>query len=145
MKKVIFLTLIFSFFFIHTLISQSSIRFEDSFSENTSDEVKFRLYLDTLDKYIYKDFQIAKEAIDQCEFLISKGTKVSNSDQLEYGNYLLDFEQEKGDLLASYQIIQEYQHLLDEEDIPISIKTNFIYIRGFVSMSLGDLEFAQKT
>ena len=54
-------------------------------------------------------------------------------------------DRNNNDLLACYQIIRDNEHFLVDETVSDRQKNNFIYIRGYTQMALGDLASAQKT
>jgi len=43
------------------LKAQSSVNFEDSFIESTTDHDKLLMYVDSISKYIYRNTQVAEE------------------------------------------------------------------------------------
>lgn len=60
-------------------MSQSSILFENSFTEETAEVDKFSIYLDSIDKYLYRDVDLTSQALEECQRIIDQGTAISDS------------------------------------------------------------------
>jgi len=63
-----YILLVFSILlFVSKSSGQTHDFFKESFSEQTSTEDKFAIYLDTIDKYLYRDSEISKLAFQECK------------------------------------------------------------------------------
>lgn len=145
MKKNILFLLFFLLNSMVVLEAQTSNESNKLPIETISDEAQFTQYQDTIDKYIYRDAEVAAAAIQACEAILQKNTKIPNEELLKYAVNRIYYELNNYDLLACYQIIKDNEHILTDETVSDRQKGNFIYIRGYTQMSLGDLAAAQKT
>ncbi len=124
--------------------SQSTALFEDSFTENTTDHDKFRIYLDSIDAYMYRDVDKTQLALTKCQDLINKGTLLGDSTLFSYVLSKIYFEYSKASPLGAFQLIVDNKKILKSKEISKKQLGNFSYIESFTYMSMGDLEAAQK-
>ena len=115
-----------------------------NFPEGISERNKFLTYLDSIDKYLYRDAQLTQTILNECESLIETTDELSNEDLLNYATQKIYIEQNNSDFLKCYRIIKDSEHLLEDESISEEIKDDYIYIRAFTFMSLEDWSSAQK-
>ncbi len=139
------LILIFSFLWLAIPAkSQSDNSLNYGFLETTTERDKFLTYLDTIDKYLYRDAQLVEKIIKECENIIETTSELSNEDLLNYATQKIYIEQNNVDFLKCYLIIKDYESFLQDATISKKVKDNFIYIRAFTYMSLNDWAAAQK-
>lgn len=117
--------------------------FEESFTEQTSVEDKFAIYLDSMDKYLYRDIDITGQALVECQNIINSGSPLEDSLQLRYTLSKAYFDFSKAKPLDAYQAIVDGDYLLESDRIPSRLAGKFNYLKGFTFMSIGDLEAAQ--
>lgn len=113
--------------------------------ENANEHDKFQMYVDTIKKYLYLDTDIVDQYFEACENIIKKKVPLSDSSLFAYVIQEIYYAHIEENALAAYQIITDKEHLLDAEVIPQTLKNDFIYIRGFTGMILGDLDFARQS
>jgi len=126
------------------LIAQNNSPSTDAILENTSDQKAFQMYVDTITKYLYLDTDIVDQYFESCKSILEQDILLPDSSLFDYIIQEIYYAHIKENVLAAYQLITDHEHLLSVEEIPQNLKNNFIYIRGFTQMGLGDLEFAQK-
>lgn len=113
--------------------------------ENANEHDKFQMYVDTINKYLYLDTDIVDQYFEACQNIIEQKIPLPDSSLFAYVIQEIYYAHVKENPLAAYQIITEHEHLLETEVIPEELKNNFIYIRGFTYMTLGDLDVAQQS
>lgn len=145
MKKIYFLYFNIFFSIYNIGLAQSNINLEKSFTESTSDQEKFYIYLDLIDKNMYHNIDVTIQALEACQKMIDQGIKLTPSSLLEYNISQIYFEHNNFNPLKSYQLIIESEALLKNEEITENLKSKFDYIKGYTYMEIGDLESAQKT
>ncbi len=131
-------------FYASSLWSQSNVLFEDSFTEETTIQDKFAIYLDSTDKYLYRDIDLANLALAECQKIIDQNVYLSDSLKFEYVLQKIYFEFSLADPLGAYQIILDNDKIASGEGITELQKSSYNYLKGFTYMSIGDLEAAQK-
>ncbi len=145
MKKSALLHIcVFFIFFLNNGGAQSPTLFEGSFTEQTTDQDKFLVYLDSIDKYLYRDADITRQAFSECRKIIDKGTALPDSLLFGYNFQKIYFELNNNNPLAAYQIVVETDKLLRNGDFGMADIRRLSYIKGFTYMSIGDLESAQQ-
>lgn len=144
MKKN-FLFTIFLFSGSLSTIAQSNVTaFDKLIKASHHDTTKLLMYIDTIDKYLYRDNKIVNQAIEEAKAIFEKNKQMPNSISLKYATNIIYYELSKNDLLSSYQVIKDYEYLLNDKNIPDNIRGRFNYINGFTHMVLGDIRVAQK-
>ncbi len=129
----------------HYGVSQVPITFEESFTAETTDQEKFAMYLDTIDKYLYRDLNITTYGIDECRKIIDQGTALSDSILFYYVIQEIYHKFNINESLGAYQLITENEVMLHSENISEDMRGRFRYLRSFTYMSIGDTEAAQKS
>ena len=140
-KAVLFIILIF--IGSSVFAQQESIIFND-LHYSIDDSTKFLMYIDTMEKYMYRDVKIVEQAIVEAEAIRAKNSTLSNSHLLAFATEKVYYTLNKDDLLLSYKIIKESESLLDDETVSDMLKGRFIYINAFTHMEIGDIPTAQK-
>ena len=145
MRKTILLILLCFTGLGNSLNAQTTLD-TSSFLITTShnDADKFLMYIDTLDKYMYRDGKVVEQVIGICESILQKNISLPNSTLLQYATQKIYYEINNNNLLSCYQIMKDHEHLLRDKSISDKIKGSFNYISGFTIMTLGDLTSAQK-
>lgn len=139
-RLIIFSCFVFS---VSTVIGQDVRIDKNSLTEYTSDQEIFEMYLDTMDKYVYRDIDKALIANQECDLIIEKGTSLSDSILLNYVIQKVYIEYSKANPLGAYQLISENEYLIENETVSDVQIGNFIYLTSYTFMSIGDLESAQ--
>lgn len=132
------------FFSVNFNFAQSPIAFKNSFTEQTTDHQKFEIYLDSIDKYLYRDGQITQLAITECEKIIDKKVSLPDSSLFKLIIHKIYFKFSNAELLGAYQIISKNENKLNSIHITDAQKALFRYLKSFTYMAIGDLEAAQK-
>jgi len=148
MKKIQPFHLYTLFFFLSSFnsFSQSTnILFENSFTEQTSQQQQFLIYLDSIDKYLYRDVNITIQALEECEVIIQQGTPLSESSLFQYNILKIYSEHSNSNPLAAYQLILDSEFLLESNKITKKQIKNFNYMKSYTYMAIGDLETAQRS
>lgn len=127
------------------VISQNQEFFEASFTESTTDQQKFRMYLDSVDKYLYRDIDIAMDAIKACEQMLASNIAIPDSLSFLYVLQKIFICHSKATPLEAYKIIMAHEKSIDSLAIPYDYVSNFKYLKSFTYMSIGDLEAAQES
>lgn len=125
-------------------LSQEPRLYEESFTENTPDKEKFRMYLDSANKYVYRDVQLTSRALNECQQILGKGISIRDSILLEFAQTQIYCNYVKVNPIAAYQVIVDNEHLLQSTDVHKDQVSQIKYLKSFTLMSLGDLEAAQK-
>ena len=144
MRLTVILILVIFFIFPLNIYGQSSIDSDNAFTENTADSTKIKIYLDTVDHYLFSDFTISKLYLDKCEQLIHQGAVISPSLQREFINQLISYESNKSNHLKAYKILNDNREILNPEDISEEERQWNKYSEGYILFNLGDLESAHK-
>lgn len=118
---------------------------KDAILENVNEHDKFQMYLDTINKYLYLNTDTVDQYFEACQRIIQQQAPLPDSSLFAYVIQEIYYAHVKENALAAYQIITNHEHLLEAAVIPEKEKNNFIYIRGFTYMTLGDLDFAQQS
>jgi len=72
--------IVFFIFMIHSLChSQEALLYEDSFLETSTDLEKFSIYLDSIEKYLYRDADLTTKAFLSCQHLLDNGFEPNDS------------------------------------------------------------------
>ena len=105
---------IFFLFFItvQSNFAQSPISFENNFTEKTTPHEKFEIYLDSLDKYLYRDTRISEYTMAKCEEIINQKTTLPDSSLFEYALQTIFYRHNMADPFGAYKIINEYKSSL---------------------------------
>ena len=138
-----FIHYIFFFGFLQISFAQSTSFFENSFTEETTDQEKFSIYLDSLDKYLYRDALIAEAALIECQKLIDQKVPLPDSSLFKFVSQNIYLQHSKAAPLEAYKIIAEHENTVDSIKISNAQKAIFYYLKAFTYMSIGDLEAAQ--
>ncbi len=125
-------------------IAQSSVLFEDSFTEITSEQEKFSIYLDSIGKYLYGDIDLTNKALEECQKIVEQGTMLSDSIFFEFVIFQIYLEYSKSNPLGAYQKIIDNEDIADNINLTRNQIGNFNYLKCFTLHSIGDLESAQK-
>lgn len=145
MKRLFLFLCFLSLLQIEPATAQSSHFNTEQFNRNINDKDKFSMYLDSINKYLYRDDKIVIEAIDACESIFQNSNQLDNEDLLKFVTQKIYYEQKRNKYLECYKLVSNHNHLLNNEDISDKTKEHFIYIKGYTFMTLSDLEEAQKT
>ncbi len=140
--------IIFYFFFLGVLTTvnaQAPIDFSKSFTEQTSEEQKFSIYLDTIRTYMYRDADIVQLTINNCQNILDRNIPIPDSTFFRFIIEKIYHQHDLDDPIGAYQIISEFENRLDELQIPDLDKGTFNYIKAFTYMVNGDIAEAQKT
>lgn len=145
MRGISFIVICIAILFSNKLISQSDYSFEGIFTEYTTEQQKFSIYLDSIDKYLYRDINITSLAFEECEKIIKQGTALSKSQLFDYKLSKIYHELNNQNPLAAYELVLDSEVYLSNSDkIPPKDITNYKYIKGYTLMTIGDYEAAQK-
>lgn len=142
-SKFIWFYILVSFF--QESLSQTPILFEDSFTETLTEQDKFEIYLDSIDKYLYRDIDLTILALEACQKLIDQGAVLSDSILFDYVISQIYVRYSKADPLGAYQIIVDNESKVNDKSLSNKQIGKFNYLRSFTFMSMGDLEAAQKS
>ena len=145
MKRLFLFLCFLSLLQIEPATAQSSHFNTEQFNRNINDKDKFSMYLDSINKYLYRDDKIVIEAIDACESIFQNSNQLDNEDLLKFVTQKIYYEQKRNKYLECYKLVSNHNHLLNNDDISDKTKEHFIYIKGYTFMTLSDLEEAQKT
>ena len=129
---------------VQSNFAQSPISFENSFTAQTTEQNKFEIYLDSIDKYLYRDGQITQFAISECDELINQKVSLPDSNLFKLILHKIYFKFSNTELIGAYQIINKYEPQLKSLQISKSQKALFRYLKSFTFMAIGDLETAQE-
>ena len=139
-----------NFFFIcfglslsYNAVSQEDVLYEDSFIETTSDQVRFSMYLDTIIKYRYVDIDIASQVTDVCDKMLNDGVVLQDSVLLDFAIASIYLKYNKLDAVGAYELIIENEYLLNSQNVMAEQVGNFLYLRSYTLLVLGDFEAAQ--
>jgi len=127
-----------------TCLAQSSVLFHESFSESTSEEDKFEIYLDSSVEYRYRDVELSSQSLLECARILKQGTTVNDSVYLKYVLAQIYLSYTRLDALSAYEVIAQNENILESEDVGSYQVNLFKYLKNFTLMSLGDFEAAQK-
>jgi signal transduction histidine kinase len=140
---------LFSFLFIYLSpivgTAQVSSTFEKVLIKDTSNQERFVMYLDTLDKYLYRDISIATATIAECEKIIEQDTPLSDSILFNYALQKIYFKFNINDPLGAYRLIADNEMMLEVGNLDAKSIRTFKYLRSFTYMTIGDKEAAQKS
>ena len=125
-------------------ISQDTVLYESRFLEVTTEEDKMKIYLDTIDEYLYRDLHLTKKALDECQKIIDSETSLSDSIFFKYLIAQIYFEYNKANPLGAFQKITENKGITENSQLTDAQIGNFNYLKCFTLHSLGDFEAAQK-
>ena len=145
MKRLFLFLCFLSLLQIEPATAQSSHFNTEQFNRNINDKDKFSMYLDSINKYLYRDDKIVIEAIDACESIFQNSNQLDNEDLLKFVTQKIYYEQKRNKYLECYKLVSNHNHLLNNDNISDKTKEHFIYIKGYTFMTLSDLEEAQKT
>ncbi len=125
--------------------AQDSIDFSRIFTEQTSEEQKFEIYLDTISKYMYRDGNIVQFGIKNCQKILDQNIPIPDSTFFRFTLKKIYYQLYLDNPVGAYQIILEFENKLEEWQISDLDKGNFNYIKAYTYMAMGDLGEAQKT
>jgi len=125
--------------------TQEALLYEEDFLETTSDVDKFTMYLDSIDKYLYRDSEVTFKAFSSCQQLIDAGLEPSDSLFFIYIMNQVLFKHNTMDQLGAYKVFVENDEFLESDKVPASKVSSADYFKAFTYMSIGDLESAQKS
>lgn len=147
MKKNNFLfAYIFLFvIFAHKAQSQSASFSEDTFTEQTSSQDKFGMYLDSIKKYLYRNVRITESAFEECRKIIEQETPLADSLLFQHHLFKVNYLLNKQKPLDAFQLILDSEPFTKNDKTPKKLKSSFNYYKAYTYMVLGDLEAAQKT
>jgi len=143
--RFMYLCLCLVLFLSQNGISQSSVLYGERFTEKTTGQYKFGMYLDSINKYLYRDTELTGEALSACENLLNQGLILSDSLKCNYLITQIYVRYSHIDPLGAYQIILENESVFKKLNISSKQLHSYNYIKGFTYMSIGDLEAAQKS
>ena len=145
MKKTILLITLFLLGQPNFLVAQSSDDDVGFILEKDLNSIdKFKMYVDTLNKYMYRDGNVVEKIIGECEKILEAPIQLPDSTIFKYAREKIHYGLNNDDLLLCYQIIKEHEHMLNNESISKQSKGYFKYIKGYTIMELGDVASAQK-
>ena len=127
-----------------TVTCQETRLFENSIPDGSSDEELFKIYNDSIDKYLYRDTELTKRTLQACEGLLVQGISPPDSLLFFYKNNRILFKLAESDNVGAYQELLETEKTIDDKHLSPSMARRFKYLKGFTFMALGDLEAAQK-
>ncbi len=144
MRTLIILHLCFSILSIPELMAQDDSFPHDRLLANTIDLDRFQAYVDSIEKYLYLDTDSVDMYFENCKYILQQNIPLPDSSLFDYVIQEIYYAHAKDEALAAFQIIEANQQLVESEEIPQKLKNNFIYMKGFTSMALGDLTLARK-
>ena len=144
MKEKFSLIILIQIILFTTIFCQEK-KTDPLFIETIPDSTRFRMQLDSINKYSYEDHQKSTFHIDKSKKILSYGLKISDSDKLSFSIQLIDYELSQLNYLNAYQLLKDTKYLIEKKEISQNLKNEYNYIEGFILMQLGDLEFAQKS
>lgn len=112
--------------------------------EPASDERRLEMYVDSIDKYLYRDSEIAKEYMQRMDNVLETNPSVPDSIVVLYLKNKVLFHHNQGNPVQAFQIYAEARNEIYAEGIPVSLRFSMKYLEGFTLMELGDLDAAQK-
>lgn len=118
---------------------------DDNFAIGVSDELKFEMFVDSIEIYLYRDFDFTLALEDKCEQLIQNGIQLNDSILLNYAIQKSYINYSQDNVVEAYNDLIDSEHLLDSDIVSIDQVVNHRYLKGYMLMSLGDLEEAQNT
>jgi len=146
--SLIDLVKLFSFYYAlsisYNVVCQETSLYQDNFTEITSDEEKFSMYLDTIRKYRYRDIDIASQVTNECERMINDGVLISDSLLLSFAISNIYLKYIRIDALGAYKIVLDNEYLIESENQSIINIGNFLYLKSYTLLTMGDLEAAQE-
>ncbi|MFK7936354.1 MAG: ATP-binding protein [Saprospiraceae bacterium] len=145
MKKETFIFVYILFGLCISCFAQSSTLFGDSFTESTSEQEKFNIYLDSINKYLYRDFAIASSAIDECERIIANRTELTDSSKIAYQFAKIYLAHSNQEPLEAYREIVKLKPYFNSGKGTAKQRSSYFYLKGFTYMAIGDFESAQNT
>ncbi len=130
---------------VPTKVGAQDDHFQNSFLETTTPTEKFSIYLDSIDKYVYRDVNIATFAYDEAQKLLDEGL-VAHDTLLflhKYYNILLLHNRQMP--MEAYRTILANEELFNSSCVSIEDKKSIKYLTAFTFMEIGDYESAQKS
>ena len=124
--------------------AQSPVLFEDSFTEMTTAQDKFSIYLDSIDEYLYRDIDLTTKALEECEKIVEQGTELQDSLLFQYVISQIYFEYSLANPLGAFKKIIDNENLGKSKELTDAQIESFNYLKCFTLHSIGDLEAAQK-
>lgn len=112
-------------------------------SSEINPDQQFELYLDSAQQFLYKDILVSKRALKQCDSILSMGSVIRDSLLMEYSESQIYYSYLRLDPIAAYQVIVDNEYLLESNDVYKDQVSQFVYLKSFTLMSIGDLEAAQ--
>ena len=121
-----------------------SVLYEELFTKETSLAAKFQTYVDSIDKYLYRDVDLVHKAFKECEDIIRQDPQLGDSLVFEHNLNKIYFLHNELASLDAYRYILKTDADIDIEQLSPKQILSFNYIKAFTLMSLGDMEAAQK-
>lgn len=144
MKLKFVSTIAILFFFFHYGSTQTSILYKESFTEYTTEEDRFSIYLDTAEAYVYQDIDKTKEALLACQSILDNGAEIEISEKFDFITTSIYHHYVKLEPLEAYNIILDNEEFIKQDSVTDHQSNRFEYLKSFTLMSLGDIEAAQK-
>ncbi len=127
----------------HGLIARQDFAPKDTILGSTSDQREFQMYVDSIEKYLYLNTNVVDQYFNSCKDILEKDIPIPDSSLFDYVIQEIYYAHVKDNALAAFQIMEVHEHMLEVEEVPQKLKNSFIYMKGFTSMTLGDLAFAR--
>lgn len=120
----------------------------DSQSDNVelqiqSDAKLLMTYVDSVQKYLYRDSEKATLYINKSEDLLTSNPSLPDSTLAHHLKAKIYYIHHDGDPLRAFEIFAENRDKIYSDRIPEKLKMSLRYIEAFTYMELGDLESAQ--
>lgn len=144
MRRYLTIFVLSLLWFINWATAHSDNPLNFQFPETVSERNKFLMYLDSIDKYLYRDAFLTQKIIQECEIIVNTSDVLTNEDRLNFATQKIYIEQNNTQYLECYKIVKTNEHYLQDNTISKEAKDNFNYIRAYTYLSLEDIAAAQK-
>ena len=125
-------------------MGQDTELFDEAFTENISNNQKVKIYLDSIDKYLYRNVDISKQVLGAVEkILVDDVAGIDDSLSFAYTINKALYQHNMRDPLGAYKTLLDYNEIRSTEEFSSKEKLRFGYLEAYTFMELGDLEAAQ--
>lgn len=139
-----FLSILFYFILCHgQSIAQDAVLYEECFTESTTPASKVSIYLDSIDKYLYRDIDLTKRAFYELEILLEKDTSFHDTLLFDYGVNKILFYHNMRDPVSAYKTLVQNKEIFKSPSVPKEDREWVGYLEAYTFMEVGDLEAAQ--